>query len=1003
MATARPILLGIVLLALAGCGGGGSETDASDAHAEGVEVQPADTHEASEATPDAPDSADARPDDAEQAEVPPDIEDTTPEADVTGVPCTTDAPCRAALGHADDVCGKAWCDPERGVCDFDFAPDITPCGEAPDSCHSAPRCVNGTCRADLARPRLCDDGNPCTTDDCHDGGCVHAPVAAYCDDHDPCTVQDRCLAGVCLGNPKPGCACLADLDCAPFDDDDPCTGELACLEGTCRLKPGSLPACDTWPAPPCQAWVCNGGSGDCVLAGRPDDQPCDDGNPCTLDEACFFGECYGVNLCTCAADADCAPYDDGDACNGALACRDGACEVAPGSVVLCGDPAGLPCTRRSCDPTSGQCVTTPAHDDAPCLDLDACTTGEVCAAGQCGGGESRACDDLNPCTADFCASDLGCLHQNLDAACDDGNPCTKGEYCQAGMCLTADASVCNDHNACTDDLCDAGGGCQFVNNEQPCDDGNPCSGPDVCAAGACRGGGDVCGACDDDLDCDAFDDADLCNGLLRCLEGLCKVDPATVVQCPTDADTACLTNRCDPTTAQCALLPANEGKPCDDASACTDGDVCTLGACGGVAHDCDDLNPCTADTCDATGACVQTPNALPCDDGNPCTGGDTCAAAACQPGALALCGQTCATDTDCSAVDDGNPCTGLVRCLAGACAFDPASVVVCPTADDSACRKSTCQPATGVCELQALPDGAACNDQNPCTAPDTCTAGFCSGPGLDCDDANGCTADSCSIFYGCVHFHHQKPCEDGNACTVGDRCADGACRSGGAADCDDASVCTVDACDPSLGCTHDDLTAEWCSDGLDCTSDRCDAVLGCVHEVICAEFCTNHQDDDLDGKTDCNDPDCLEEPACTGEGECVPVGPLACESSVQGDLADASAPSKMFAYAACTFQDYPGPELTYSFTAACDAKITLMLDETAAGAVPLLDLFVLEDEDGVCAAVNCAASAKMQNLAGKGQATLLFNAEALKPYYVVVDGRNGDVGTFNLLVSCECL
>jgi len=1001
MAPARWLLSGLLVIALAcssGNGSGSPDTDASDADATFPDVHgdgdvPPDLADTAE-PPDVPDEANSEPR--------PDVPDTTPETDIGGVPCTSDAPCLAALGHAPDACGNAWCNLGTGTCDVELAPDITPCGEPPDACHSAPRCVNGTCRADLARPKVCDDGNPCTADSCKDGACVFKAVAAYCDDHDACTVQDRCLAGVCVGNPKPGCACLSDVDCAALDQPGPCEGELACLEGACRVKPGTRPACDTWPAPPCKRYACDAATGGCKLVDRPDDEPCDDGNPCTLGEKCFFGACYGVNLCTCGADGDCDPYDDDDACNGTLACADGACEVAADSRVLCGDPAAEPCSVRACDPASGQCVTSPAHDGAPCLDLDACTDGEVCAAGECGGGGSRSCDDLNPCTADFCAADLGCLHQNLDTACDDGNPCTKGEYCQAGMCLTAELSICDDHNACTDDLCDANGGCQFVDNEQPCDDGNPCTGPDRCTAGACAGGSDTCGACDDDLDCDAFDDADLCNGLLKCLEGLCRVDPATVVQCPPDADTACLKNRCDPTTAQCKMLPTNEGKPCDDASACTDDDACTLGTCAGTPRDCDDHNACTDDTCDLAGACGNAPNSLPCDDGDPCTGGDTCAAAACQPGAQPLCGQACATDDDCAAADDGNPCNGRVRCQGQVCAFDPASVVVCPAEQDSACRKNTCVPATGLCELQALADGSACNDQNPCTAPDSCTGGFCSGPNVDCDDGNGCTADSCSIFYGCVHFHHQKPCEDGNLCTVGDRCGDGACRSGGAADCDDANVCTVDACDPSSGCQHDDMTAEWCNDNLDCTSDACDEVLGCVHEVICAEFCANGQDDDLDGKTDCGDPDCIEEPQCTGEGECTPVDVLTCETSKTGDLGGPAAMTKMFAYS-CTFQDYPGPEISYSFTSSCDAKITLLLDETVDGALPYLDLFVLEDVGGTCASANCASTAKMQNLGGKGQAALNVNVQALVPYYVVVDGRNGDVGTYTLLLSCECL
>jgi len=1008
----RLLLTGLLVLVLA-CSGGGGSHDAVDADAT-TDARDEDAPDASDAgdlpSPDGSDDAEASPPDSDTADGA-DATDAADGTDAGGLPCTDDTPCRDALGHPDDVCGKAWCDLATGLCAFEMAPDVTVCAEPVDACHRAARCVNGTCRADLATPVVCDDGNPCTADACVDGACTSTAVAAYCDDHDPCTAQDRCLAGLCVGNPRPECGCLSDLDCADRDDGDACTGVMACIEGLCRVKPGSRPACEAWTAPPCQRYACDPATGGCVLTERPDDERCDDGNPCTLDETCFFGSCYGVNLCgACATAADCAAYDDGDACNGALACVNDACQLDVATVVQCGDPAAEPCHRVACDPSSGQCLAAPAHDGAPCLDLDACTAGETCQQGQCGGGGTPSCDDLNPCTADFCDGTLGCLHQNLDAPCDDGNPCTQGEYCQAGMCLTSQASQCNDHNACTDDTCDENGGCHFEDNEQPCDDGNPCTGPDVCTAGACQGGADVCGACDDDVDCDPFDDTDLCNGLLRCLEGLCRVDPATVVHCSAADDTPCLQNRCDPATAQCKLLPTNEGKACDDGSACTDDDACALGACTGVAHDCDDHDPCTDDTCDPAlarrspgeGGCVNAPNSAPCDDLDPCTGGDTCADGACRPGLAALCGQACTSDDDCAAVDDGNPCNGRVRCVAQACAFDPDSVVVCPADGDSACRKNTCVPATGLCELQALPDGSACNDQNPCTSPDTCAGGYCSGPTLDCDDHNGCTADSCSIFYGCVHFHTTKPCEDGNACTVGDRCGDGACRSGGAADCDDHNVCTVDACDPATGCLHDDMTAEWCDDGLACTSDECDEVLGCVHQVVCPEYCANNQDDDLDGKVDCDDPDCLDEPLCAKVGECQPVTAIGCESSRQGDLSGPEALTKMFAYS-CTMAPYPGPEISYSFTSACDAKISVFLTETVDGALPLLDVFAIEEIDGVCAASNCAATAKMQNIGGTGQAALVFNAAALAPYYLVVDGRNGDVGTYSLLVSCECL
>jgi hypothetical protein len=51
-------------------------------------------------------------------------------------------------------------------------------------------------------------------------------------------------------------------------------------------------------------------------------------------------------------------------------------------------------------------------------------------------------------------------------------------------------------------------------------------------------------------------------------------------------------------------------------------------------HDvnCTDLNPCTNDTCDKSGAdwrCLYAFNALPCDDANECTVNDRCASGTC--------------------------------------------------------------------------------------------------------------------------------------------------------------------------------------------------------------------------------------------------------------------------------------------------------------------------------------------------------------------------------------
>ena len=999
-------------LALACSSGGGSDPDDSGAS---TDAKVLDWQTGDGAVDlDAPDLGEPEADGADadvaedelDAEVAPDqadIEDVQPDLDPSEIPCDDDAPCLAALGHAPDECGSAACDPERGACVIEIADDLTLCG-VEDPCASRAVCIGGDCRVDAVRPIVCDDGNPCTDDACVQGACVFTPNVNFCDDGNPCTSQDRCLSGACQGNPKPGCACLHDVDCAPFDDDDPCNGVLGCVEGSCRPLPGSHPHCERYIAPPCQRAVCDPEAGGCVFEPLADELPCDDHNACTVEEYCLFGECFGLNACDCETDEDCAAYDDGDACNGVLGCHGGECRSESSSYVSCGDPLAEPCASVACEPTTGDCVSEAAHDGAPCLDLDACTKGEVCVAGACLPSGEVGCDDLNPCTADFCDAELGCLHQNLDSPCDDGNPCTQNEYCQAGMCVPKDLSSCHDDDPCTDDLCDEGGGCVFVPNEQPCDDGNPCTTGDTCVSGGCVAGQDTCGACETDVDCDPFDDDDLCNGLLNCLDGLCAIDPETLVVCDPAADTACTEHLCDSESAQCKMTPVNEGKPCDDGDACTGNDACQLGLCLGLPLSCEDDNPCTDDHCGEDGACAHEPNAAPCDDGDPCTGGDTCAGGACAPGIEARCAGGCATDDDCAQFDDGDPCNGLVTCQGGQCAYAPDTVIVCPDDGDSACRKNLCEPGTGACAMQDLPDGMSCNDQDVCSEPDTCAGGYCSGPSVDCDDDKLCTTDSCSIFYGCVHFNNELACDDGDACTEGDRCADGLCLSGALVDCDDQNVCTLDSCDLLAGCEHEDLTEELCDDGIACTSDECDPVLGCVNEIICPEYCGNELDDDLDGKTDCDDPDCQLDAACTGQGQCFPIQTLGCDAQTSGDLDWEEAEDKIYAYP-CKAASFDGPELSYVFTAPCTDKVTVTVTETVADGSPILDLFVIQEQDGACIGTQCEGwgYGPMMYVTEEGKATVVFLGHEDQTYYFVVDGRNGDTGTYSLFVSCDCV
>ncbi|MDP6943115.1 MAG: hypothetical protein QF464_03105, partial [Myxococcota bacterium] len=119
-----------------------------------------------------------------------------------------------------------------------------------------------------------------------------------------------------------------------------------------------------------------------------------------------------------------------------------------------------------------------------------------------------------------------------------------------------------------------------------CDDGNPCVDTGACAQGTCIG---------------------------------------QAVDC--DDDDACTDDSCDPGSG--CVYAYNEGD-CDDGNACTTGDVCILGNCAAPEMlDCDDDDPCTADSCDVGFGCQHAPTNALCDDGDPCTTGDACVAGTC--------------------------------------------------------------------------------------------------------------------------------------------------------------------------------------------------------------------------------------------------------------------------------------------------------------------------------------------------------------------------------------
>lgn len=287
--------------------------------------------------------------------------------------------------------------------------------------------------------------------------------------------------GTCVLIPDPS---LEGAACTPSDNR--CAiGDGQCREGSC--VPALEKNCDDHD--PCTEDSCNRATGDCDHAPL-DQTPCDDGDACTSGDQCQAGTCTaGTRVCQCTKDDECPVPEN--PCLGRYVCNTDqkTCEVMPGTAVTCEAPAN-PCLESYCDPANGQCATRNREDGSDCDDDDACTLDDACLQGTCGG-RTRDCDDHNDCTQDLCDPTTGqCSPQNLsDTPCDDGDLCTTGERCVQGVCglgtlifgCCIDDIDCEDAFACSQKAC--------VNHQcvlTPLE----CSPPgDDCRPAACRGAG----------------------------------------------------------------------------------------------------------------------------------------------------------------------------------------------------------------------------------------------------------------------------------------------------------------------------------------------------------------------------------------------------------------------------------------------------------------------------------------------------------------------------------
>lgn len=433
-------------------------------------------------------------------------------------------------------------------------PDGTACEDG-NPCTVEDICIGGACIS--GGPRSCTEEGACRQGTCEpDQGCVYTDVddGRTCEVH--CFKEATCQAGVCTEDPEsevvcptPENECMESLLCdrdtglcsieafkeantACNTDENVCSLEVCDGKGTCQPTEQLDDCKDKQLANPCWTYSCTPKTG-CVPTHFVEGLSCDDGNACTINDACAVSNvgqktCLGIpvplddgNPCTNDACVDgvvvhepvdgipCSPNDgcsdtgmcsagqcqpdlvcecthDGDCeqpesvCDGVVTCNTsvvgGKCEIVPGTKVVC-SPTEEPCHVNTCDASTGVCVLTAAPDGATCNDDDSCTGLDSCVAGACTGGTPVACDDGAFCNGqETCDPFLGCV-AGAAPSVGDGVACTVDACDEETDTIThfPNGDLCNDNLFCNgEEICDASVGC--VDGEAPAiEDGDPCT------------------------------------------------------------------------------------------------------------------------------------------------------------------------------------------------------------------------------------------------------------------------------------------------------------------------------------------------------------------------------------------------------------------------------------------------------------------------------------------------------------------------------------------------
>lgn len=467
--------------------------------------------------------------------------------------------CKANLGSvvtcsktSDSVCSTNTCDPKTGLCAMLASADGGKCNDN-NYCTVGDHCDKGSCKAgentcgcvkdadcskfeakNLCLGKLfCDlqlvepacainpasavncpsvDDTQCSQNVCEPttGKCAMKSLkeGQICDDGNPCTPDENCQAGLCSSKTN-NCACTTNSDCGDKDDGNSCNGLPFCNKSkvpyVCETNPATAVVCPSVNDSTCLKNICQPLTGKCEMIAASKGLACDaDSNSCTNGDACEAGACKpGANKCQCQNDSDCKGFEDGDPCNGTLFCdKDlGQCQVNPNTIVTCSTTKDTECLHNVCQPQIGVCSLVGQKQGQSCnADDNPCTTGDTCDGGKCVAGE-------NTCS---CTTDAECAPYDSANLCNGKMFCNKGKLpfkCEINPATIVNCGVGNPPMCQKYQCVAATGKCANVAkaDDTACDDSKLCTVGDVCKAGVCQPGSNICG-CFADGDCAAQED-----------------------------------------------------------------------------------------------------------------------------------------------------------------------------------------------------------------------------------------------------------------------------------------------------------------------------------------------------------------------------------------------------------------------------------------------------------------------------------------------------------------